>query len=193
MAEPLPRGQQLLLQRIMAAHCVTEDQANDIMESIGDDMGGLTLVQCLRSINKGLQFFELEIVTMIGDDGERFHALVNKRPCDIAKQAFPQVDHNVRAYIRLVMEALVEGPCVRSTLVNVRGDLKDPLKLDLDGADRCIQTLLEEHWLVQDSKRKGSDNYAKLKLGPRSFLELTHLLTDLGYPRDELPQLVYHR
>ena len=134
----------------------------------------------------------LEIVTMIGDDGEKYHAMVDRNACEVAKKSFPKLDAHVRAYTRLVIESLADAPSVRSTLINLRNDMKEPLKMDLDGADNCIQSLLDEHWLVLDQKKKGTD-MQKIKLGPRAFLELTPLLTDAGYPKEDLPQFLFHR
>lgn len=183
----------MLLQRIMAAHCVTDEQANKMMDEIDDELDADTLTECLSSINKGLKCFGLEIATMIGKDGERHHAIINQHACEVAKKSFAQVDAHHRAFIRLLLEQLVDGPCVRSTLINLRGDLKDPLKMDLDGADKCIETLLEEHWLCLEDEGKLGDMHSKIQLGPRAFLELTHLLTDMGYPDDDLPQFIFHR
>ena len=183
----------MLLQRIMAAHCVTDEEAKDIMKSIDEDMGSNSLTHCLRSINGGLKLMGMEIVTMIGEDGEKWHALIDRNACDVARKCFPRLDIHSRAFIRLVMEKLAEeGPTVRSTLINLRGDLKENLKMDLDSADECIQSLLEERWLVVD-KKKGNDMNCKIKLAPRAFLELTSLLTEAGYPKEELPQFLFHR
>lgn len=247
MTDPLPQGQQMFLQRLMAEHVMTDKRAEEVWKEIQgmmmqqqqqqqkaeDDDGDnssmleemMALPDCLRSINQQLTTgFGLEIATMItrgeGDDGgsgsEKVHAVINQHADNVAKQSFPSVvDHNLRAYIRIVLETLVCGSgeeegtkkssaTARSTLINMRSDLHDPLKLDMDSADQCLQMLLDEHWLTiaknssgkngsSSSQRRRSSMKAGIQLGPRAFLELSHLLTDLGYPQDELPQFVFHR
>jgi hypothetical protein len=34
---------------------------------------------------------------------------------------------------------------------------------------------------------------AEYQIGPRSYLELSTLLTDFGMPKDDLPQMIFHR
>jgi Nse1 non-SMC component of SMC5-6 complex len=196
MTDPLPRPQQLFLQRLMASHSMTDEEALQVWNELDEEETDLTA--CLRSINKQLvKGFGLEIVTMVGEGGKIRHAVINQHADEVAKGSFSTaVDPNHRFYIRLVLEALTEGPSVRSTLINLRTELQEPLKLDLDKADKCIQQLLEEHWLTLDTdatqQRRESMN-AKIQLGPRAFLEMSSLLTDLGYPKEDLPQFVFHR
>jgi Nse1 non-SMC component of SMC5-6 complex len=199
MTDPLPRPQQLFLQRLMAAHSMTDEEALQVLNDLDEEreLEQRDVTACLRSINKQLvKGFGLEIVTMIAKGGKVQHAVINQHADDVAKASFSAVvDPSQRFFIRLVLEALAEGPSVRSNLINLRTDLQEPLKLDLDKADKCIQQLLEEHWLTlsTDSTQRRESMNAKILLGPRAFLELSRLMTDLGYPKDDLPQFVFHR
>jgi len=135
--EPLPRGQQLLLQRLMASHCMSGKEATEVFESLvangKEFMGGdqdednqddnssfmgsgiSTLQEAFVSINRQLKpGFGLEIVTMVDTTGKRakyFHAVVNTAADKVAKSAnifAKSWNPHERAFVRLVIGALVE-------------------------------------------------------------------------------------
>ena len=207
MTDPLPRGQQMLLQRLMAEHTMTDEQADAVLQQLVDakeDLGrASTITQCFSSINQQLKKgFGLEIMTMISsdDNNQKIHAVVCADIDTVAKESFAGiVGYNERKYLKVLLESLVEGPSVRSTLINLRTE-DESVKLDLDAADKFLETLLDEHWLAYDTSTSSSQSQqrrresmnAKITLGPRAFLELNHVLTDAGYPKEELPQFVFH-
>jgi hypothetical protein len=210
--EPLVKGQQLFLQRLLAAHCFDDDQALMTFKELKPAMDGAceNLNDCLSQINTQLtKGFGLEVATVsIKEDGvfKQFHAIINTQQDKAAKDAFQSqsFDLNDRAFLRLVYEKLAEdGTCQRSVLINLRTELKDNVSLSMARADHLIETLLEEKWLVvtqadeeaggtQNSRRRESV-HAAIGIGPRSFLELSHYLQDLGYPEEDLPQFLFHR
>ncbi|CAB9509665.1 expressed unknown protein [Seminavis robusta] len=199
MTDPLPLGQKLFLQKLAAVHTMTDETAQEFLDQFDpDDMQCDCVDDCLTSINKQLTVgFGMEIVTMVDKDGNKFHALINQHADQVAKESFGSTyDADTRYFVRQVLESLVEGPSVRSTLINLRTKLQPPLKLDIDKADQCIENLLDEHWLQRDdgdNKRRRDSMNAKIELGPRAFLELSVLLMDMGFPQDDLPQFLFHR
>jgi hypothetical protein len=135
--DPLPNGQQLLLQRLMSAHVMSDQDAKELFESIvhhdsnatqdsednneeplpvitmGD--GVATLKDAFVSINRQLfPCFGLEIVTMIDKvDGSRatqqYHAVVNARDDDLAKSYFEKAwNAHERAFVRLLLKHMIE-------------------------------------------------------------------------------------
>lgn len=135
--EPLPRGQQLLLQRLMASHCIAGEEATEIFGSLvangkefmGSDqnednqdddslfMGpGINNPQeAFVSINRQLKpGFGLEIVTMVDTTGKRakyYHAVVNTAADKVAKSAnifAKSWNPHERAFVRQVIGLLVE-------------------------------------------------------------------------------------
>jgi hypothetical protein len=224
--EPLSRGQQLLLQRLMAAHILTDDQARDLFQELSSEMDEKfpSLERCFGSINQQLtKGFGLEIMTVVMDAApaaagggtgaravkkEKFHAVINVHDDEVAKQAFSShMNAHERALIRLIVEKLVdEGrPTDRKTLINLRLELEEPYKLTLGQSEHCVELLLDEQWLVVapadndgtdaagSGRRRRESMQAKLQLGPRMYLELSHLLMSLGMGQDELPQFIFHR
>jgi Nse1 non-SMC component of SMC5-6 complex len=217
--KPLSRGQQLLLQRLMAAHILTDDQARDLFQELSTDMDETfpSLERCFGSINQQLtKGFGLEIMDAAPTAAasgsasrtvkkEKFHAVINVHDDEVAKQAFgSHINAHERALIRLIVEKLVdEGhPTDRKTLINLRLELEEPYKLTLAQSEHCVELLLDEQWLVvapaDDNNGTGSGRrreslQAKLQLGPRMYLELSHLLMSLGMGQDELPQFIFHR
>ncbi|VEU34102.1 unnamed protein product [Pseudo-nitzschia multistriata] len=132
--EQLPRGQQLLLQRMIANHSLPDGEARAIFASLhGGDYGtddeengggpimgeGIeTLEAAFVSINRQLRpGFGLEIITMVdtstsGSGGAtHYHAVVNTAADEVAKsETVFSRSWNVheRAFVRLVVRALVE-------------------------------------------------------------------------------------
>jgi len=197
ITEPLTRGHQLFLQRLLASHVMNDDYAKKLHEQLNDTRSK-SLEQSLSIINEQLSAgFGLEVAT-VNIEGMRYHAIINPHSDDtIAKASFTHIfTPHERAFIRLVLEKLVETEhAARMDLVNLRMALKDPYKaIPIDAAEHCIDTLLEEYWLVPVSnadRRKSMK--AEYQIGPRTYLELSSLLTDFGMPAEDLPQMIFHR
>ena len=229
--EPLPRGQQVMLQRLMAEHTMTDEKADQLLQKLiaaNVDVGGSNVsntTECFASINQQLKRgFGLEMMTMISNNnnnndnddnsndgnnnnnskGQKIHAVVNTDLDDVAKESFGSiVGYHERTYLRCILEALAtEGPSVRSTLVNLRTE-NETVKMDLDTADRFIETLLDQHWLAwgddetsettTTTRRRRESMNAKIILGPRAYMELHRSLTDMGYPEEDMPQFIFHQ
>jgi len=198
ITEPLTRGHQLFLQRLLAAHVMNDQDAKKLHEDLNDTRSK-SLEQSLEIMNEQLSAgFGLEVAT-VNLKGTRYHAIINPNSDDtIAKNSFSHVfTPHERAFIRLVLEKLVETEdCPRMDLVNLRMSLKDPYKaIPIDAAEHCIDSLVEEHWLTfsgNGNNRRKSMN-AEYQVGPRAYLELSTLLTDLGMPSEDLPQMIFHR
>lgn len=212
MTEPLTKGQQMLLQRLMANHVMTDAEATTLFEQIKEandiDIGRCNdLKHALDKINKQLRRgFGLQIATMVSTSdilppaGQKFHAIIDQHADDVAKESFlSHYDMNERAYLRIILEYLActePSPIVaRSTLINQRLELKDPYKLSLDGAGTCIDKLIDEHWLtmVDETHQRRDSMTANIQLGPRAYLELSHLLIDYGFPKEDLPQFIFYK
>lgn len=197
--KPLSRGQQCLLQRLMAAHVLSDSQAIDLFDKLNDSHCN-SLEECWKEVNTQLtQGFGLEVAT-VSLGGTRYHAIVNLHPDDIAKQCFPMFNPHQRAFVRKVLDTIVvqsdgrpDGAVPRMDLVNLKTQLGEPYKvLGLSEAEKCLDDLLDEKWLVV----KGNENRRcsmsqEYSLGPRTFLELSHLLKDFGL--EDLPQFIFHR
>jgi hypothetical protein len=126
--EELPKGQQLLLQRLIAIHCVSSDETkrmfNSLMEQGIDDnddtnfMGpGIdTFEAAFVSINRQLKpGFGLEIVTLVDSSStnatENYHAVVNTTADEIAKKEtvfLKSWNPHERAFVRLLIRAFVD-------------------------------------------------------------------------------------
>jgi hypothetical protein len=221
--QPLARGQQLMLQRLLAAHVLTDDQAKTLYQELqeaddNDDDASQqdppqTLEEAFQEINAQLTTaFGLEVATVSmkldTTHHTKYHAIINQHADGVAKQAFGNsFTPHERSMIRLILEKLVNddgaeddnnapSSCQRKDLVNLRADLVEPYKLSLQGAEHLVETLVQEQWLVvsvEATQSRRDSMKATLQLGPRSFLELSHLLTDLGFPQDDLPQFIFHR
>jgi hypothetical protein len=88
----------------------------------------------------------------------------------------------------------------RADLINLRSDLEGGFKLTLDHATRVVGILLEEKWLrtslagdSDEKKHRRESVQAKIELAPRTFLELSHYITSLGFDERKLPQFLFHR
>lgn len=167
------------------------DQLNDTRSTSLETSLGIMNEQLSRG-------FGLEVAT-VNLEGTKYHAIVNTDSDDkIAKQSFSHVfTPHERAFIRLVLEKLCdEEASPRMDLVNLRLSLQDPYKtIPIDAAEHVIDSLLEEHWLTVSSAstdRRKSMN-AQYQIGPRAYLELSSLLVDFGMPKDDLPQMIFHR
>ena len=196
ITEPLTRGQQLFLQRLLALHVLNDDDAKSLFEELNDTRSK-SLEESLRTINQQLLAgFNLEIAT-VNLNGMRYHAIINPHSDTIAKASFKHVyNPNEKAFIRAVLEKLAGSEtAARMDLINLRNGIKEPYKqIPIDAAEHCIDSLLEEFWLLTcaEKNRRKSMN-AQYKIGPRTYLELSSLLTDFGMPKEELPQFIFHR
>lgn len=196
ITEPLTRGHQQFLQRLLAAHVMNDDDAKALHEELNDTRCK-TLEQSLEIMNKELSAgFGLEVAT-VNLEGTRYHAIINPHSDDsIAKASFTHVyTPHERAFIRLILEKLVETEtCPRMDLINLRLNLKDPYKpIPIDAAEYCIDSLLEEGWLSTGAQERRKSMNAEYELGPRTYLELSSLLVDFGMPKEDLPQMIFHR
>jgi Nse1 non-SMC component of SMC5-6 complex len=202
MSEALSTGQKVFNQRLLAEHCLSEAEAIALYEDVQKNYQDLkeSFTQSLQSANAQLQYLGLEIVAISipnpkGNKPERHYAMVNKFPDDIAKQAFQATifqPASQQAYVKAVLEKLVQdGASARATLLNLKNDIKE--KIPLSSAEDALERLLEEKWLVETGERRGS-NGAEIILGPRTYCELSYLLTEeFGMDKDDLPQQIYHR
>ncbi|OEU13724.1 hypothetical protein FRACYDRAFT_242070 [Fragilariopsis cylindrus CCMP1102] len=209
--EPLPRGQQMLLQRLIAKHCITSGKAEKEFKTLvanwkdyasrnddddDDDDGeeeenqnqgkvnfmgpGInTLEDAFVSINRQLKpGFGLEIVTLVDtfDNNTHYIAVINTMADEIAKKE-----------------------TVFAKSWNPHEHLEGGFKLSLDHATRVVGILLEEKWLrtslTGDSEKqhRRESVQAKIELAPRTFLELSHYITSLGFDERKLPQFLFHR
>ena len=121
MSRQLSQSQQIFLQRLMAAHVLSDDEAKELLDDISKNAqdGGRVrgLNETLSAINKSLvPNFALEIKSVSLDlnaGGERclYHAVVNKDADDVAKAAamptFEKTPHDL-AFVRLVFETLID-------------------------------------------------------------------------------------
>ena len=193
--EPLTRGQQMFLQRLLACHVLNDEDAKQLHEELNDTRSK-SLEQSLGIMNQQLSAgFGLEVAT-VNLKGTRYHAIINPHSDDVAKASFSHVfTPHEKAYIRAVLEKLVETQTSpRMDLINLRTKLQDPYKMILvSAAEHCLDSLLEEHWLVTESSGRRKSMSAEYQLGPRAFLELSSLLIDFGMPKEELPQFMFHR
>ena len=186
---------------------MTDHQARELFEELSNEMDGTfrSMEHCFGEINKQLtKGFGLEIATVCMTNGytekQKYHAIINRHDDEVAKKSFgfTFIQHE-KALIRLVVEKLVEdGSSDRKTLINLRSDLKEPYKLTLPQAEHCIEVLLEEEWLIlgpeeENGARRRESIQAKVRMGPRSYLELSQVLTNMGLGEEELPQFIFHR
>lgn len=171
----LPAGQQLLLQRLMAAHVMTNEDAKKTMVNLQNEhgnevMGGgerfETLDDVFTSINRQLKSgFGLEIVTMVdrrtGNPPVKYHAVVNLQCDDVAKQQAFEKSYTVheRAFVRLLLRNLLEEETMkRKDCINLRAELDKGFELKLNDAERIIQLLLDEQWLRVSAHQEDDDD-----------------------------------
>ena len=201
LTEPLTHGQQMLLQRLMAAHVLSEADAATIFRELNTTIGTgyRSIEECFRSINEQLMGgFGLEIAT-VSVNGSKYHSLVNPNADDdVAKASFTNIlPPSEREYMRKILETLVqdeEGTTTRVSLINLRNKLDPKFRITVEDAENALDKMVAECWLsIHEEKenRRTSLNKTEYIIGPRSYLELRHLLRDFGL--DDLPQCFYHR
>jgi hypothetical protein len=204
MVEPLTRGQKMFNQRILAEHCIPEEEARQIWEDLrrDNDMGGSKMEESLVICNKQLAYTGLEIVAVsIRDENDKakcYYSMINKFPDEISKKAFLTLfQPQQHAYVRVILEKLVEGPEKRSSLLNLRLEMEGSdtasKNLTLPAAEETLDALEDEKW-IQSMKSKDGSNSAALGLAPRAYAELSYLLVqEFGMDKDELPQQILYR
>jgi Ca2+-dependent lipid-binding protein len=205
--QTLARSQQLMLQRLMARHILEDTEAKQIFAGVqkvltqDDDHSQMTLEKCFAEVNQQLtKGFGLEIATVVLNQ-TKYHAVINSHADEVSKRSFEQhFDAHDRQFIQQVLAHLVESDTgsgiPRKDLYNLRSDLKDPYKMTLQGAEHVVETLLQENWLrnsLDQPENRRESMQATLELAPRTYLELSHLLVELGIQQDQLPQFLFHR
>lgn len=194
--EALTRGHQMFLQRMLASHVMSDDDAKKLHEELNDTRSK-SLEQSLGIMNAQLcNGFGLEVAT-VNLEGKRYHAIINPHDDTIAKASFAHLfSPHEKAFIRACLELLVEGnrKRPRADLINLRMKLQDPFKsISMDAAEHVLDTLLEEQWLVTEATQRRKSVSAVYELGPRTYLELSSFLVDFGMPKEDLPQFIFHR
>lgn len=171
------------------------------------DLKHHSFTESLELSNAQLQYLGMEIVAISipggtgnnNNEHERHYAMINKFPDDISKKAFQDAifqPPTQQAYVKAVLEKLVQnGATARSTLINLKNDMTETIPLLC--AEDALERLLEEKWLVElegpRAARRGS-NVAEIVLGPRTYCELSYLLTEeFNMDPNDLPQQIYHR
>jgi hypothetical protein len=206
--QPLSHGQKLFLQKLVAAHGWSDEEALQVYQQIKETDGGgrqhNSMDQCLASINASLKpGFGLEIRTISLYDAEqqkaiRHHSVVNADP----KASFlPYKQAHELAFIRLLLEKIIAGmndksPLSRMDAVNLRTELTGDHanKLSIDSAEQVLDQMESEKWVTsEDDKTNQRRNKSHIHIGPRTYMELTDLLIELGLERDSLPQFIIHK
>jgi hypothetical protein len=177
MTEQLTEHQQMLAQRLLASHCMSEKRIKALWHSWEDS----SLPDALHEINTQLVHCGLE----------RYYAIVNTFPDEITTKGFEKsLNPSEHAFLKLVLIKLTEGPFAQSTLINLRNDMPEKCKATLSSAEDTLQMMIQENWFIQ----AGRGHKALVQLGPRAYMELSHLLTEeMGMEKEDLPQLIYHK
>eukprot|EP00980_Cylindrotheca_fusiformis_P001873 scaffold427_cov74-Cylindrotheca_fusiformis.AAC.3 len=221
----------------MAAHVLDDKDAKSILRDIqqqqltqddnaatnaNNNNASASLEECFANINQQMTHgFGLEIATVVMDAStNKYHAVMNTHGGDdVSKKAFEKhFDAHDRQFILLILQHLVDATAndndnvvvvARRDLYNLRGELQEPYRMTLQGAEHVVESLIQQQWLRISStttattanknknnnkKRNESSMQATLELAPRSYLELSHLLVeDMGFPQDDLPQFLFHK
>ena len=204
---PLPPSHQKFLQRLLSCHALTEQDANEIWQQYNNNNNDNAKIP-FGAMNAQLTAgFGLEICS-IKLQGTKYHTLINQHADKMSELAF---DHEFtphqRAYIRAVLERLVvahtandeeeqEEGVSRMDLINLRTTISKPFTMpSIQDATDTLDRLLDEHWLMLsiNSSKKRQSMAQLYDLGPRTYLELSSLLVDLGYPKEDLPQFLLYR
>ncbi|GKY92775.1 hypothetical protein MPSEU_000247300 [Mayamaea pseudoterrestris] len=219
--EPLTVGQQLLNQRLLAAHCLPEQKLLGLWKQLREteDMGADSMADTISECNVQLRSIGLEIrcIAMKNQNYKRssqsmsqtdqdetamtqdstantstikYYAMVNSYPDEIGKKSFMQGTFPGEfSYIKIILENLVEEPQPLAFLLNLRSQANDPNKVTLQAAEQIIHKLIDAKWLDWSSNRKG--NSALIQLAPRTYMELSHMLTEeFGMDKEALPQMI---
>lgn len=206
MTEPLCQALLAFNQRLLASHCLSEEEARDLYEQVSKDFDNddLQFEEAMASSNAQLQYLGLEIVAISipQDNGhKRFVAMSNKFPDDVSKLVFQKSFHPpiTQSFSKLVLHKLAsEGPQSRATLINLKNEIEidkdSSAKITLHNAEDALEQLLQAKWIVSEQAGRRQSNASILQLGPRVYCELSYLLVDeFGMEADELPQQIYYR
>jgi hypothetical protein len=204
--DPLTTGQQLFNQRLLAEHCLAEKDAVALWEQLGSeeghDMGGKNLAQTVSSCNAQLHYCGLEIrcVSMKqkteegGANGTvKYYAIVNQFPDEVAQKSFKlTMNLGEQAFIKVVLEHLVDGPQTQATLVNLRSSVEGDHELSLKNSELALMKLINAKWIEWSGALKYNNN-AEIQLAPRAYMELSQmLLQEFGMDKENLPQVIVH-
>jgi hypothetical protein len=208
--QPLEREQQLLLQRVMASHCLNHKDAQRVFDELR--VQNDSLEDAFETINRQLtRGFGLEIATVVLDK-TKYHSVINLRNDEVSGNAFElHYNSHERALVRLILEKFVAaaetdddvteavGPIAlpKKDLINLRNDLVEPYKLStVAHAQHVVEMLLDEKFLriseASTTPRRESMQ-TLVELAPRAYLELSTYLAELGVPQDSMPQFLFHR
>ena len=208
--QPLEREQQLLLQRVLASHCMSHKEAERVFNEL--QVPNASLEEAFETINRQLtKGFGLEIATVVLDR-TKYHSVINLRNDEVSGDAF-EMHYNAheRALVRLILEKFAQtdddddeegGGTVmtlpKKDLVNLRNDLKEPYRLTVAQAEHVVEMLLDEKFIristgVTTSSQRRESLQTQLELAPRAYLELSTYLSDLGIPEKSMPQFLRHR
>lgn len=208
--QPLEREQQLLLQRVMASHCLSHNEAQRVFEDL--KVPSPSLEDAFETINRQLsKGFGLEIATVVLDR-TKYHSVINLRDDEVAGNAFEHhYNTHERALVRKILEKFVnntgdeeeeeqQGPVAlpKKDLVNLRNELQDPYKITtVAQAEHVVAMLLDEKFLriseAASSTQRRESMQTLVELAPRAYLELSTYLTELGVPQESMPQFLFHR
>lgn len=198
--QPLAREQQLLLQRVMASHCISHKDAQRLFDEL--KVPNRSLEEAFETINRQLtKGFGLEIATVVFDK-TKYHAVINLRNDEISGGSFEShYNTHERALVRCILEKLAQvedAPMAlpKKDLINLRSELQEPYKItSVAHAQHVVEMLLEEQFLrvASSSTQRRESLQTLLELAPRSYLELSTHLIDLGVPQASMPQFLFHR
>jgi len=205
--QPLVREQQLFLQRILASHCISHNEARALFTELR--VPNDSLEEAFEDINFQLtKGFGLEIATVVLDK-TKYHSIINLRNDEVAADAFEhRYNPHEKAYIRLMLGKFAQeeessnedGTNATSTsipkkdLINCRTELEEPYKISsVAQAEYVVETLIDEQYLRIVSGGRRESLQAHLELAPRAYLELSMHLTELGIPQEKMPQFLFHR
>jgi hypothetical protein len=197
--QPLVREQQLFLQRVLANHCVSHDDAQSLFKDL--NVPNDSLEEAFEEINRQLtKGFGLEIATVVIDK-TRYHSIINLRNDDVAADAFEhRYNTHEKALIRLMLGKFVQesedGPISlpKKDLINLRTELEEPYKIgSVAQAEHVVDMLMDEKFLRIVAGGRRESMQTELELAPRAYLELSTHLTELGIPQDKMPQFLFHR
>lgn len=180
---PITAADQAFLQMIARKKVVTDAEARESMDAIGQQVGSFgedDLKETVKALNKKLAAQDLAIRGCYGGsaDAPVVHlALVNLASDDVAKLQGDSLDEKEVDALKRVLEALAKGDdyaVARDDLPAQKG------KLSSAAFEAFCDGLLRDRWLAMASK-------TDLTFGPRAYLELSDVLRGHGV---DVPQMV---
>ena len=202
--QPLAREQQLLLQRIMASHCIHHQDAQRMFKELR--VPNNSVEEAFETINRQLtKGFGLEIATVVMDK-TKYHAVINIRNDEVAGNAFEaHYNPHERALVRKILEKLAPNTdeedqtsvaVAKKDLINLRNELEDPYKItSVAHAQHVVEMMLDEQFLrvATTSSQRRESLQTLVELAPRAYLELSTYLSEIGVPTEVMPQFLFHR